>query len=353
MAYTNKLTNTEILTVVYYLLLQDRIPLAKNLFSRISVPATSTASSSTTSSTSSSSSTEIGSSSSSAGSSYIEVQMQYDYIAAYLDFYNDTPKVATAIAEKYAKVELPNMWRKLFDDIRDQLKEIEVTEAEEEMEVDDTEFDFEVQDNQIIISYEEIYQCKVQYYKMDIELLFSTSPFVQQNLGNFSFIMPNLSAVIDLPKDSEMHKIELPKECRNTNVMIEFTAGKITKVKPHFSHNLFTKLFQKNGIIKACSKESGKPLAKTYIKVFAKLSDDSVVFYKDGYTDLRGKFDYVSLSHDADKFIDKFSILVMSTSSGTTIVEANPPNKQVTVQKVEGYLHKQLRRQKMKEKKMK
>jgi len=279
--------------------------------------------------------------------------MQYDYISAYLDFFQDEPNTARSIVEKYSRIELPLLWRKLFDDIKDQLREIEMTETEEEMAVDDVEFDFEVDDNQIIISYEEIYQCKVQYYKMDIELLFSTSPFVQQNLGNFSYIMPNLSATIDLPKDSEMHKIELPMECRNTNVMIEFTAGKITKVKPHFSHNLFTKVLQKIGIIKVCSKVSGKPLAKTYIKVFAQLSDGSVVFYKDGYTDLRGKFDYVSLSHDADKFIDKFSVLVMSANMGTTIVEANPPNKQVAAQKVEGHLQKHLRRQKMKEKKMK
>jgi len=219
---------------------------------------------------------------------------------------------------------------------------------QEDDKLDDAEFDFEVQDNIIIISYEDFSQCKVQYYQMDIELLFSTSPFVQQNLGNFSYIMPNLSATIDLPRDSEMHRMELPKECQNCNVMIQFTAGTVTKVKPHFSHNLFTKVVQKLGFIKVCSKNTGKPLSKTYIKVFAKLADGSIVFYKDGYTDLRGKFNYIALSSDASSFVEKFSILVMSESSGTTIIEAYAPNKQPGVQKPEGHLQRQLRKEKMK-----
>jgi len=97
-------------------------------------------------------------------------------------------------------------------------------------------------------------------------------------------------------------------------------------------------------------KKTGKPIPKTYIKVFAKLSDGNVVFYKDGYTDLRGKFDYLSLSSDAEKFIEIFSLLVMSPESGTTIVEALPPAKLVGSTKQEGQLQKQLRRQKQKEK---
>jgi len=36
---------------------------------------------------------------------------------------------------------------------------------------------------------------------MDIELLFSNSPFVQQNLGNFAYIMPNHQEIIELKKD--------------------------------------------------------------------------------------------------------------------------------------------------------
>ena len=34
------------------------------------------------------------------------------------------------------------------------------------------------------------------------------------------------------------------------------------------------------------------PLPKTYVKVYQKKKNNEVVFFKDGYTDLRGRFDY-------------------------------------------------------------
>jgi len=200
---------------------------------------------------------------------------------------------------------------------------VESSRRSEELEPD---LDFEIDGKHILINYENLKECFIRYYKMDIELLFSSSPFVQQNLGNFSYIMPNISGTISLPQDTELHKIDLPSECQNTNVMIELSSGNISKVKPHFSHNLYVKVLAEQGTIKVCSKTTGHPLAKSYIKVFAKLTDGTVAFYKDGYTDLRGKFDFISLSADASSFIFYFSILVISDKFGTTIVEAYPPN---------------------------
>ena len=51
---------------------------------------------------------------------------------------------------------------------------------------------------------------------------------------------------------------------------------------------------------------------KTYIK--EKNGKES--FYKDGYTDLRGRFDYASLSSSELNNAEKFSILVMSDTLG-------------------------------------
>lgn len=41
--------------------------------------------------------------------------------------------------------------------------------------------------------------------------------------------------------------------------------------------------------------KSGMSLSKVYVKVYAK-TKSGVKFFKDGYTDLRGKFDYASVS---------------------------------------------------------
>ena len=50
-------------------------------------------------------------------------------------------------------------------------------------------------------------------------------------------------------------------------------------------------------------------------------------FYKDGYTDLRGCFDYVSLSTPDLDQVAKFSLLVMSEEHGALIRELHPPSR--------------------------
>ena len=62
---------------------------------------------------------------------------------------------------------------------------------------------------------------------------------------------------------------------------------------------------------------SGKPLPKTYVKVFAKLPDGAVRFHKDGYTDLRGRFDYASrLGRSRTPAPTQYAVLVLSEQRG-------------------------------------
>ena len=55
------------------------------------------------------------------------------------------------------------------------------------------------------------------------------------------------------------------------------------------------------------------------------MNDESVKFYKDGYTDLRGKFNFVSLNTDQLQQLKRFSIFVMHDEFGSMIKECNPP----------------------------
>ena len=64
-----------------------------------------------------------------------------------------------------------------------------------------------------------------------------------------------------------------------------------------------------------------------YVKVYARMKDGNVRFYKDGYTDLRGCFDYSSLSTNELDFVDRFSILVLSDEYGALVRETNPPKQ--------------------------
>ena len=67
----------------------------------------------------------------------------------------------------------------------------------------------------------------------------------------------------------------------------------------------------------------------SYIKVYGRKKNGGggdAVFFKDGYTDLRGRFNYAELSgcSDAQSFT-KFAIFVFHEGNGSVIKEAKNP----------------------------
>ena len=57
------------------------------------------------------------------------------------------------------------------------------------------------------------------------------------------------------------------------------------------------------------------------------MQDGSVRFYKDGYTDLRGRFDYTSLNTNELDAVERFSLLILSDEHGAVVREASPPKR--------------------------
>jgi hypothetical protein len=70
------------------------------------------------------------------------------------------------------------------------------------------------------------------------------------------------------------------------------------------------------------------PAAAVYVKVYARDSRGDEWFYKDGYTDLRGHFDYATLTSTADMSrVTRYSLLVASTGVGAVMMQAAPPGR--------------------------
>ena len=57
------------------------------------------------------------------------------------------------------------------------------------------------------------------------------------------------------------------------------------------------------------------------------MNDGSVQFYKDGYTDLRGRFDYTSLNTNELDSVARFALLILSDEHGAVVREADPPKR--------------------------
>ena len=96
---------------------------------------------------------------------------------------------------------------------------------------------------------------------------------------------------------------------------------------PYFSNLLAVQVAENYGQVRVTHAKTGAALAKVYVKVYARTADGQVVFYKDGYTDLRGRFDYTSLNTDDLDRVSRFSLLILSESAGSVVREAAPPKR--------------------------
>jgi hypothetical protein len=162
---------------------------------------------------------------------------------------------------------------------------------------------------------------------MDVELLFSRNPFVQQSGGQFDSIRPNFTEEFKLPANEKTFSVNLPDDLARRNVLVEVTAGGKTYSAPYYANAMDVRLNENYGQLRVTDSATGKPLAKVYVKTYARLANGQVKFYKDGYTDLRGRFDYASVSTPEQSSAQRFAILVLSDEHGATIRETNPPQQ--------------------------
>jgi len=267
----------------------------------------------------------------------LATRMQYDYCDAYASLYLEDIGRARAIADRY--VDHPvDRWRNVFTAISSQLDEIETarakvideenrTEVQTNLATTEPNFDFKVEAKKVNLAYQNIDVVTVNYYLMDIELLFSSNPFVQEYTGQFSYITPNQSAEVKLPTGKTSLTFNLPVELHNSNVLVEIKAAGQTKQQAYYSNALSVQMIENYGQVKVTHAQSGKPISKTYVKVYSQMQDGSTKFYKDGYTDLRGRFDYTSLNTNELDFVRKFSLLILSDDHGAVVREANSPKR--------------------------
>ena len=120
---------------------------------------------------------------------------------------------------------------------------------------------------------------------------------MNQETNDFGFVQPFLSEELGIDKDLTNFKCPIPEDLAKKNLLIEVTnsANGIKRLKNYYSADLRVRLFENYGELKVFIPNTNgqdTPLPKTYVKVYQKKKNSEVVFFKDGYTDLRGRFDY-------------------------------------------------------------
>lgn len=324
------------MSVTYYLFLQDRIGEALARFRAVDAQA-------------------------------LPTRLQHDYFRCYAGFYEDNLAEARGIAARYSDYPVAR-WRLLFADVTNQLDEIEgkgskVAKGDKpdrekqqtELAASEPGFEFKVENQTIRLTYRNLAEVTVNYYLMDPEFSFSSNPFVSEDAGRFSIIKPNKTAIQALPQDQDAVDVPLPAEFARANVLVEVVAAGQRKAQAHHANTLKLALAENYGRLEVRDSGTDRAVSKAYVKVYARLNNGTVRFFKDGYTDLRGRFDYASLNGPAQgpespfvlprdtappngldyqmlkpaelSGIEKFAILVLSETNGAATREVAPPGE--------------------------
>ncbi|MCP4364853.1 MAG: hypothetical protein GY800_06080, partial [Planctomycetes bacterium] len=324
LTYRSALTEEDKMTLAVYLLLQDRIAEAMHWYEAVD-PTIDPAK--------------------------MAMKIQYDYLTAYLAMYRGAPDEAKAIAEKYQDYPV-DRWQDLFQTVSAQCAEI----ADDEVAGDEVagneiagtraalvdkedrtqtqtmladatpHLQLELESGTLQIEHSNLSGLRVNYFPMDLELLFSRQPFVQDLGTRFTVIKPFRSDELKI-SDKQPLTIKVPEELNDRNLMIEVATAGISRLKAYYPNRLKVELIESYGRLRVADKESGKPLSKVYVKVYARSGKGKAVFYKDGYTDLRGRFDYTSLNSGQLDSVSRFAVLILSESHGALVREVDPPQR--------------------------
>jgi hypothetical protein len=299
----------------------------------------------------------------------LPTRIQHDYLRCYAAFYEANLAEARGIANQYATFPVAR-WRNLFSDVIAQLDEVEgkagvvkkdTDKPDREQETADAAstaptFDFKVENRTIALTWRNLTEATVNYYLIDPEFSFSSNPFVSEDASRFAIIRPTQTAVLALPKDKDALDVPLPGEFAKANVVIEIVAAGQRKAQAYHANTLKMNVVENYGRLELRDQAAGKPVTKAYVKVYARLNNGTVRFFKDGYTDLRGKFDYASLNSaeigqpqpppvpmprgadggslntqmlqpaELDQ-VARLSILVLSEANGALVKEVAPPRE--------------------------
>ena len=261
--------------------------------------------------------------------------MQHDYLAAYAAcLTGDIPR-ARALATPWHDIPV-DRWRHRFHALVAMLDELDGAapvaidprsreQQQGELAARQPTFDIAVDREGVVVRAEHIAALELRFFEMDVELLFSRQPFVASDVSRFSFIEPGHREQL-APPGAES-RVAWPTALRGKNVVVEAVAAGARKAKVHYANDLATNLAHQYGQIRVQRASDRAPLVATYVKVYARGKNGAVAFYKDGYTDLRGWFDYATLSTTELDHVERFAILVCSDHAGSAILEADVPTR--------------------------
>jgi len=292
LCYKQQLEPLDKLQIVSFMLLQNRIEEALKWFSEVSRDS-------------------------------VAVKLQYDYCDAYLAMYKKDYGRARSIAKEYRDYPLTR-WRGLFAEVIAQLDERDALLAGRktgDATTAQTSFELVEEGNRLVLHHNQSGSVSIDFFELDIEALFSRKPFEQQTGKSLAWGEPSASQVVSLEEATDPFVISIPEELRNANVLVQVTSRHGVSSKMLYANQLKVITNIEKGTLQVLHRETREPLDAVYIKVYGRDVFGEVEFYKDGYTDLRGAFDFVMQTTEGLREFREFAILIMHPKYGTRVIE--------------------------------
>ena len=263
----------------------------------------------------------------------VETQMQLDYMNAYMAFSHGDPEGARAIAAMHADAP-SKIWRERFADVIAQADEIAgrdeqvvsgLASAAPSLSMRADAMDGAT--DGVVLFSRNLESCVVKAYPVDIEIAFSKNPFGsgKGGFGAVSSLRPAWESNIRLLGEGGT-RVELPKAMRESNLVVVATGadGRAEERLEILPGAIDVQVVRECRQLRVRDAK-GRALPGAYVKVYSRdASGRQVKFHKDGYTDLRGVFDYESVSTDSEFRPSEFAVFVKSDGNGarTLRVEA-------------------------------
>jgi len=301
--------------------------------------------------------------------------MMYDYVGVFLSFFEEDSTKALSkesLVHKWLSTKLPTTKRKMWSAVKKQMEELKNGGTQKILsEFQDTEnakkaqlaepklnFIIDAAKKQIRIKSKNIRTITANFYAINIEQLFSISPFTAGR-DALSYVQPTATVEITAKKeeskerddytesedseaeDQRRRKMssakkgnsgvvstqEFPKGfSEKSNFVVELLGDGPTGprvAKTQFNNSLYVEFNTSRGDL-FVGNFSKFPEVQAYIKVYlATERNPDGFFLKDGYTDLRGRFDYLSSNTEASQEGTKVAVLVVSESCGANVYYAD------------------------------
>ena len=254
--------------------------------------------------------------------SKLEAKLAYDYLKAVVHFHRAEPEEARAIAARRANLP-PGLWKSRFDTIVAQADEIVALKVPRPVEVERPKNEAPsldlalATDGKLQVKHHRLDKTLLQLFSVDLEVMFSKDPFLSGEGASLPAIRANESREVAL--QGEQTEVELPEAFRRGNVLVAAQSDKTKVLRVLDSRALETVREPLERTIQVFDTTSRLPLPQTYVKVYVQGPNGEAVFHKDGYTDLRGKFDYLSHTGSELGEIRKVAVLVSHPEKGARI----------------------------------